>query len=106
MSDKHNAGCSLIIFIALFCLIIYCANTVTPPGKVLQDKTENTVVKNKKYLFCYDWAPEDPFEKPVIDTVVVLDMKKGYVQYKVCKWKFISSCSIERFIKYTKPVKK
>jgi hypothetical protein len=33
------------------------------------------------FLLSYRWKTKDPFEKKEIKTVVVCDIKKGYIQY-------------------------
>lgn len=70
-----------IIKITGFTFILGCMFIST---MVLYDKLYNNdaIIKiNMVYLFSYKWETEDPFEKIKIDTVRVLDIKKGYVKF-------------------------
>ena len=42
----------------------------------------------EKYLQSFEWeAYEVPFREVKIDTIQVLDMKNGYIKYKIYPWK-------------------
>lgn len=40
------------------------------------------VIIGEKYLYSTVWESNNPFFEPIIDTVLVLDKKDGYVLYK------------------------
>lgn len=62
------------------------------------------VVIGEKYLRNYFWDNDDPFFKPNIDTVEVLDIKNGYVLYYVNG--FETSTSIKSFKQNCREIKK
>ena len=64
--------------------------------------TEQKDIKiGKKYLFSFDWESEDPFEIKDIDTVKVVGLKEGYVQWQY-KDSIKQSCGIRLFKKLIK----
>lgn len=36
----------------------------------------------KYYQHSFNWTPEDPFEVTIIDTIKIVDIKDGYVQWE------------------------
>ena len=105
MSQKNNSGCSLILLIIFFIALIYIGNTEGTPKNLPHAPVQPPVQIGHKYLFCYEWDPEDPFEVPVIDTVIVLNIKKNYVQYRHLMFKHSNSTKLSTFVTCIKPLK-
>lgn len=60
----------------------------------------------KKYLFSLYWdlAQGDPFIKISVDTVKVLEYKKGYVRYRNLSQKWDTYNRLETFERFTRPL--
>ena len=85
-----------IIITLIATLLLSCNNGVTRSEiKIVQDKIESPKVKDKfqetfdedgeikvGQVWLYIQDDENPFEKTIIDTCYVLDVKGDYVQWK------------------------
>lgn len=62
----------ITILIAIMCIVHYI--------KTLYDKVPITV--GEKYLYKIEWINNNPFYYFKTDTIIILDIKNGYVKYK------------------------
>ncbi len=63
---------------------------------------EDEIIIGKLYFHSYHYDDVNPFEESEMDTVEVLDIKDGYVQYKFTHHRNPSSTSIRMFRKVAK----
>lgn len=90
-----------IIFAILTLLLIAALTCCTDVNK--KNRTEDIII-GKKYVKQIVWDKNDPFEKKIIDTVIVLAKKNGYVKYYFVNHQkndttFFLSCREEYFLK-------
>lgn len=70
-------------------------------------KNQDLNVKvNDIYLLSYDWETENPFEKIVIDTVIVTGVTDKYVKWGLTRWDTDTymTCELSHFKHVIRPV--
>ncbi len=92
---------TLIFFIALF-FSGFIAIFYIEEAQCYLD--EDQIIIGKLYFHSYRYDNDNPFEKANIDTVEVLNIKDGYVQYKFTSSRYPSSTSMRMFRRTAKNI--
>ena len=66
----------------LLLVVLFSACEKTNEIKKETEKQETEIILGKKYRTSFDWQTKDPFQKIDIDTVKIIGLKNGYVQWE------------------------
>lgn len=94
-----NTRLVLIIAIIIFGAILLSGLFISP----LKNQ-EIEVKAGERYLYSLDYDNEDPFEEIRVDTVKVIGIKNGYVQWEY-KNGIRLSCKLKYFKHWTRVIK-
>lgn len=90
------------------CIVVVCALSSKQIAYFFDVYLEDKPKIGEKYLISFDFYKQnrDPFEDMEIDTIKVLDYKKGYVLYDYTRYdgKLKNSIELNLFNKITKPL--
>ncbi len=92
----------IVSIIALWFGVVYVIEYVTQ--ELQSNISEDEIIVGDKYLFSYDYEEDDPFKKPMIDTVVVLEIQGDYVLYKYVNYHYNISSKIDYFRRIAKTI--
>lgn len=77
MISNTKLSCNLAKWLLLVVLFTSCEKKIEKISE-----PEQKLIVGKKYIISFDWGEKDPFKKIEIDTITIVGLRNGYVQWE------------------------